>query len=80
MTSRGGMNDIPSSTESVTKALRSKSYKLLPPKNEYYYKSNFRNAHRFKAFEEDVESNSSDEDHQPTVYPENLHLGHTMKI
>jgi hypothetical protein len=78
--SRGDFRAIPSSTESVTKHLRSNSHKMLPRKTEYYYQSNYKNANRLKALEEDRESDSSDEDHQPIVYPENRYLGHTMKI
>ena len=60
--------------------MRHKSYKLLPPKSEYYYLSHSKNANRLKALEEDRESDSSDEDHRPTIYPSNMHLAHTMKI
>lgn len=80
LTSHADIGHIPSSIDSVSKTFRSKSHKLLPPKTDYYYQSNFKNVRKFKAFEEDNESQSSDEDHQPIVYPENRHLGHTMKI
>lgn len=71
---------MPSSIDSLQKTMRSKSYKLLPPKSEYYYLSNFKNANRLHALEEDRESDSSYEEHQPTVYPENRYLAATMKI
>ncbi|CAI2365160.1 unnamed protein product [Moneuplotes crassus] len=80
LTSRGGYDQIPSSVPSIAKTLRSNSYKLLPPQTEYYYQSKFKNVGRFKAFDKEHESESSDEDHQPTVIPNDKYLGHTMKI
>lgn len=79
LNSRGNIS-IPSSTMSVAKSFRSKSYKMLPPPSEYYYQSSFKNANRLKALEEDRESDSSDEDHQPTIYPERRFLMQTTKI
>jgi hypothetical protein len=78
--SRGDFRYFPSSTDSVTKHVRSKSHMMLPRKTEYYYQGNFTSTNRLNPLEEDYEGESSDEDHQPIVYPENRYLGHTMKI
>jgi len=81
MSSQPDVNEIPSSLDSLGRTFKNKSYKLLPPKSEYYYQSSYKNANRLRALDkEDIESDSSDDDHRPTVYPENRYLFQTTKI
>ena len=57
-----------------------RSLKLLPPKSNYYYQSNYKNANRLKVLEEDLDDDTSDEDCRPTIYPEDRFLSKQYKI
>lgn len=78
--SRDGFSKLPSTVMSMDKSVLSRSYKFLPPKSEYYYKSNFKNVNNLKALEEDNEDDTSDEDRQPIIYQENRYEPNTFKI
>ena len=77
---REDFNKLPSSVMSVGNSVMSRSFKMMPPKSEYYYLSNSKNVNHLKSLEEDNEEDTSDEDHQPIIYPENRFLPKTFKI